>query len=360
MNHFSIPMPFDSSLIEKAVSINQHVSKSRIATMYNCLPFNAKGKSGFEQNRMTDSRVENLDEFLRLVELVQKKDISFVYLMNSLRTISYRSFYRNERKFRKFVQTLLSNGITGIRAASPLLIDYLQCNFPKIQIFCSTSQEYHSIRQYRNLICAYPNIIEVIPSWDENRNFEFLESFVQSFPSMSIELMVNEGCVSGCPFRLHHSLVDPDSRKRKNTRFLHFFTDECSKIIDRNFWLRISMLNVIYPWQIETYNEIGINHFKLVGRNSLLFHDGSYLDIYESYLKGVDDVNLIIDQPIFMFNNNFCNSHILPKYTVRELISLLPNIKYFQTAKPRCGDHCGVHCRVCYDCAQKIQDIYPH
>lgn len=359
MIHFSIPMPLDIALINKAATINRVVQKSTISTMYNCLPFNADGKSGFEQNRMIDTRIRNLDEFLRYVEAVQNKGITFVYLMNSLRKMSYQEFYKNEKRLRLFLKTLLSNGISCIRVASPLLIDYLMCNFPEVNVLCSTSQEYYSIKQYRNLLSSYKNIKQIIPSWEKNRNFSFLESFVELFPETDIELMVNEGCISGCPFRLHHSLIDPESSKSKNTRFSHFFTDECSRIMDQNFWLAVSMLNVIYPWQIDTYYNLGINHFKLVGRNSSKFYDGSYIEIYECYLKGIDDVNQILDKPVFLFNNNFCNSRLSPSYTVRDLMPLLPDIEYFSKTRPRCEDLCGTKCTKCYECAEVLEKTYP-
>ena len=45
---------------------------------------------------------------------------------------------------------------------------------------------------------------EVVPTWDVNKNFAFIKNFKLRFPDKILELMVNEGCIGGCPFRRDH------------------------------------------------------------------------------------------------------------------------------------------------------------
>ena len=351
-------MPFNIDLIGRYAQINGLVENSKITSVYNCLTRNSKGRCGFEQDRVIDEAVNNIDEFLRYSQVAQQYGFKVIYLINSLRTVSDKEFNRIEKRLRKLIIRLIENGIIDIRVASPLIIDYLINSFPIVKVHCSTSMEYKSIREYDNLLSLYNNIIDIVPSWDMNRNFPFLKSFATRHPQVNIEMMANEGCIHGCPFRYYHSVADV-RLQGNNSRFAVFFKEGCKHIFSHDFWYNICMSNIIYPWQIPEYNKIGIYHFKLVGRNSPFLSDGRYVDTYLHYLQGIDNIDSLMDLEFSEFNNFIYLSDYLSHIKVRDVIDLLPDIKHFSKAPFVCFVSCGSECNYCEQLSRKLNEKYP-
>lgn len=358
LNLFSVPMPFDIDHINQIAHINSEVTRSRIQYMYNTLTRNSTDICGFEQTRVSDRRINCIEDMLPFIEQVHKLGIDFVYLLNSPHVMSEKEFSIKEKSLRKTLETLMREGVYDIRVCSPFLIDYIAHEYPQISIRCSTSQELYSIKQYRNLTFLYPQIVEVVPSWDQNRNFRFLSSLHQ-IGNLTIELMVNEGCLSGCPFRIYHSMYEPDEVKCDYPRFASFFKSGCEKNFYHNLWKSICMSNIIYPWQITAYNEIGIYNFKLVGRNTSSFRNGEYINIYRDYLLGVDDIRLIENVPFSVFSNYLMNHPLLRGITVSDVRHMLPDIEYFRSGKTVCTSDCETDCHYCAALAEKLQAKFP-
>lgn len=90
--------------------------------------------------------------------------LEFIYLLNSLRTMLPAEFIQDFENCNRFIELLLSNNIKIIRVTNTQLIEHITKMYPEIEIRTSTSQEYTSIRQYRNLFTIFPNITEIVPS----------------------------------------------------------------------------------------------------------------------------------------------------------------------------------------------------
>ena len=358
VNIFSVPMPFNIDHIERIAAINNNVSKSRIAYMYNTLPGNAAGLSGYEQTRVINNDIGSIEDIIPYIRKVKQHDIGFIYLINSPAFLSENEFTKREPDLRALLERLISEDVMDVRVCNPFILDYITQEFPKIRIRCSTSQEYYTVRQYKRLLYLYHNIVEIVPSWDMNRNILFLES-LNTIPNLVVELMVNEGCLSGCPFRVYHSMFKPGNVDGGYSRFNSFFKMGCEKNFYDHFWENICMSNIIYPWQISAYNELGFYNFKLVGRNTNAFKTGKYIDIYRAYLMGVDDVSLIKDVPFSIFSNYIMVNPALAELTVEKVMNLLPDMQFFINNRPNCGNSCGYTCHYCENLAKRLQKAYP-
>lgn len=358
VNLFSVPMPFNLRQINQIAQINNEVSSSRIQYMYNTLTRNAVDICGFEQTRVVDDRVNCIEDMLPFIEQVHKLGMEFIFLLNSPRVMAEEEFLVNEKKLRRILEILMREGVYDVRVCSPLLVDFLAHEYPQISIRCSTSQEYFSIKQYQNLTFLYPQIVEVVPSWELNRNFRFLSSLRQT-GKLTVELMVNEGCLSGCPFRTYHSMFEPSKVNCNYPRFASFFKSGCEKNFYHDTWKSICMSNIIYPWQITAYNEIGIYNFKLVGRNTSAFRNGKYMDIYHAYLLGIEDIHFIENEPISIFSNYLMNHPLLKGITVSDVRYMLPDIDFFRKGKTVCTSDCRVTCHYCETLAERLQEKFP-
>ena len=176
--------------------------------------------------------------------------------------------------------------------------------------------------------------------------------------------MVNEGCITGCSNRLEHESVFIDNNYEnfdKNNDFsISFCKFHCSKLQKENPIFYITCANHIYPWEIEEYSKIGINKFKLNGRDSLHdYYDSSYVvNMYGKYLRGIESFKKTEDVEIADFVWNFACKRELKNLKVKDVKHLLPDIKYFAKKGDLCSSYCGIKCRYCYKCAEKIQKVF--
>lgn len=353
MYEFSVPMPFDMGQLDMLAAINKEVDKSKITCVYNALPINAVDLCGYEQARVRNSKINSFEDMLPLIEHAKELGFHFVYLINSPDTFDGEEFEQNKEKLNSLCEKLLKYGVGDVRVASTYLIEYLQKHYPEIKVRCSTSMEYTSLKQYNNLLKMYDNIIEVVPSWEETRNFRLLENFHKLHPEIIVEMMVNEGCLAGCPFRMYHSLMK--GHKYENETF---FKRQCDKEIYENLGRTVFMSNIILPWHISAYEKYGINHFKLVGRNAPPeFLKGAYGDVYRDYLLAVDDVKNVWEKPFFEFNHYVLTNPHYKEVKVKDVYDYLPDISYFENKKTNCHDECGAGCTYCEVQSQKLNEI---
>jgi collagenase-like PrtC family protease len=203
-----------------------------------------------------------------------------------------------------------------------------------------------------------------------NRNFKFLESFKNSF-SQNIEIMVNEGCLPGCPFRTHHNSSLLFDKKVSDEYFMQIpdrfklnFNLLCSGQYFQDIWQNMLLTNIVYPWDINTYVEkYNITKFKLVGRNSGTTNKSaqSFFDFYKAYMTGIEDFDAIKDVP-FQFFNHYVQEMkhpVLNTIKIKDVIEYLPKLEYFEQNGYNCANVCGVECKYCYNLANKLKEKYP-
>ncbi len=330
INYFSAPLPFKEQYIDYIAEINESHKLSKINMLYNCLPLNSLDKCGFEQHRCWDENVNSLNDLIKLVNRAKSYNIGFTYLINSVNTPNIDEFRTKRNAFDKFLSSLLNAGIKNLRVSNTFLVNYINSYFPEFILKGSTSQEYYSLKQYSNYLNYFSSINNIVPSWDINKNFTFLKNIKKKYPKLEIELMVNEGCIAGCPFRRDHHSSNIGFSKH-NDEFARFFNLSCSDISNFNKALYICLSNIIYPWEINKYNEYGIHHFKFVGRNAKDFINGTkYLERYSNYLDGIENIENIMDKPFIDFNNYLLGYIPYEKVLVKDIIKLLPRIDFFE------------------------------
>ena len=360
MYEFSVPMPFFKEHIDKLISINKEIEKSKITSLYFSLPTNSTDFTGFEQDRFNWDIETDFNYWKPLIEYTLNNGFDFIYVLNSP-IIHYehdKELYTKLDKLNRLIENLEKLGINKIRLCNPQLMGYISKNYPYIELYLSTSSEIKTIKDYSNLFLEFKNIKECVPSWDVNKNFKLLKNLQSLFPNIKLELMVNEGCLPSCPFRnVHNSMANRETNLENYFYSCKFITQNCSKKMKNDIACYLANNNIIYPWEINEYSKIGINNFKLVGRNSEAFITGKYLEYYKYYLKGVDDIKNILDLPIRYFNHYiFQDKNINLK--VKEIKSYLPDIKHFIKQGHLCSTICNEECNYCFKCARKIQKVF--
>ena len=359
MYEFSVPMAFTQEHIDKIFEINKKVEKSYINTVYFSLPTNSIDYTGFEQDRYVWEFETDFNYWKPLIEQSLHYGANFIYILNSPNVYNYgnEKLESNLEKLDKLIDNLRSLGCNKLRVSNPQLMGYLNKYYSDIELYLSTSMEIKNVKEYTNLFYLFKNIKEFVPSWDLNKNFRFLENIQKKFPNIKVELMVNEGCIPACPFRfIHNNWNSPiiDKRKFKFYYSTKFYISNCSKIRDKNIYYYFCNSNIIYPWEIQEYSKIGINKFKLIGRNSPAFNTGEYIKFYELYLKGIDNIKNI-ENTLIRYFNHYIEENAEYNFTIKDLKPYLPNINHFKKRGQTCSENCGITCNYCLKCAKNMQ-----
>ncbi len=363
MYEISIPMPYEKELTDKILEINKQIEKSKITNVYFALPKTDIDKTGFEQTRTAYKIKTKSDYWFERIIYAMEKGLDFIYLLNSPKPLLYESPHLKKQldKLDSLINNFRKYGIKKIRISNIQLLDYIAKNYPDMELYGSTSYEYTSIKQYRNLLKAFPQIKQIVPSHEVNKNFKLLKNIKEQYPNLQIEIMLNEGCLGGCPFRFWHamsfpSIISPNIDNMNENLTSQYFIKKCTSISDKdNIFNTIFLSNNIYPWQLEEYYKIGINKFKLVGRDdSQGYEDGSFLNSYLKYLKGIDNYKNIENELFRNFIHYHSRTHL--EYKVKEIKPFLPDIKHFVKNGHLCSSTCGSECNYCYKCAEKLKN----
>ena len=213
MYQFSAPMPYNKEDINKLLDINNHVQKSRITSLYACVPRGCEVFTGFEQSRNFAFKDVNWDYWKRLINQTIDNNCDFIYLLNSPRPLDIENpnFSKQLEKLELLLTELRKIGVKKLRVAAGQLMSYIAKHYSDFEILASTSLEYKTIWEYQNFIAFHPEVKQIVPSHDVNKNFLLLKNLRKRYPNVEIELMVNEGCLQGCPNRMFHEMISIDN-----------------------------------------------------------------------------------------------------------------------------------------------------
>ena len=218
MYQFSAPMPYTIDDIQKLININNQIEKSRITSLYACVPRGCEVFTGFEQSRNISVDNVSWDYWKNLIEFTLSQGCDFIYLLNSPRPLDIENseFTKQLEKLDFLLSELKNMGVNKLRLASGQLMAYINKYYPDFQILASTSLEYKTICEYQNFLYFHGEVKQIVPSCELNRNFKMLSHLRKHYPNVEIELMVNEGCLQGCPNRMLHQYISIDRTKTIN------------------------------------------------------------------------------------------------------------------------------------------------
>ncbi len=365
MYEFSVPMPYSKENIDRLVLINKEVERSKITSLYFSLPSTNELFTGFEQTRNQLLHRTSFDFWKNLASHSIDNGFDVIYCLNMPRPLAIETpkFPKQIENLHRLLCEFSKIGINKLRVASPKLMAYLHKYFPDFDIYGSTASDYKLIQEFQNLKLIHPYIKEIVPSHNVNKNFMLLKNIKKI--GFEVEIMVNEGCLQGCSNRFEHecTYTDDNIELYTNNEFFQedFCKNHCIRIERTNPILYLTKGNHIYPWEIKEYSKIGINKFKLNGRDGIKENDNSqnqFINIVELYLKGIDDIKTIENVSIISFASNSSSKKILSKLTVKNTKKYLPNIKHFVKKGHLCSSICTIKCKYCYNCSQKIEKIF--
>lgn len=366
---FSVPMPFSKDSMRRITEINKKLSKTRITSVYNCIPVESEDFTFFEQPRLSEfPEISSLDELFEIATIGKDAGIDFIYICNSPGEKTEEEMMMACDKMDNLISKMKEYGFNKIRVTNLQLIEYLLVNHPDIHVLTSTSQEYSTAQEYLQMLKTFPNIKEILPSWDMNKNIRFIKTLNDTI-DQDIEIMVNEGCLSGCPFRTQHNSYLAKSNKYYQHLIPEsaqplldksFYLSLCGNIFDNHLWRTVCLSNIIYPWEIDKYAQVtGIRKFKLVGRNCSSFRTGDYISIYANFLLAIEKPEILDEESIAITNHYILDTPCFQDIKIKDVKELLPSLDFFIETNPDCKNICGEECFYCYAKARQLQERFP-
>ncbi len=167
-----------------------------------------------------------------------------------------------ERAFLSEVDHLMDLGVDGFVVAVPLLIELIHSAYPHVPISVSTFARIRTVTQgeYFLRLGASTLVIE-----EANRDFALLRGLVRR--GANVEVLVNQTCLQGCPFRGHHlNTSSLASKPGQPCPALEYPIAECGWEMVQDPRRIISGIYV-RPEDLDVYEEVGISRFKVSGRN---------------------------------------------------------------------------------------------
>ena len=345
---FSAPLPFNYDLIDELADYNKGLKKSKVTMLYNNIPMPLSKNFNFwvQINRGENKNIKSFDDFAKYVNYAQSKGFEFCYLMNSAKVMSKNDFPRFQKDFYQILDFIHNIGIKKIKFSNTQVASLINEYGKPFELSSSTAAEYHNLVQYENLITNYPNINFIDIAIDENQNFPFLANMRKRFPKVTLELMVNEMCLKGCPARISHG-ADYD-----------FKVFDCMHVSEQKGMVNhFFKTGVIYPWNLEYYSALGINNFKIVPiMNPELRANYTNLKPLKTYISCVE--NGIANMSAYEFFNEmfFTMINVSKDLSLAELVPYFPHMNQFVKYGDKCAAHCGVDCNYCHMCSRKVEN----
>lgn len=269
---FSLPYNGDAATLDRLLAMNGR-GGNRVREIYLGVPQDIAGSG-----RAGSAGRLSHEEFVALVDRIHAAGVRVDMTMNA--TCGGGDWYADERsgKVVSFIRAMHEeHGVEAVTLANPFHIEKVRAACPDIEISASVLAEVDCVSRAQAF--ARAGATTVTPATSVNRDLKTLAA-MHRVAGLEIKLMVNEGCLYKCPFRLFHmNLIS--HRSKEADREGEGFSFACGDVLGRDP-AELFRSNWVRPEELARYAEVGIAFFKVVGRDMLaskvLRACGAYLD----------------------------------------------------------------------------------
>lgn len=297
MNYYSVPADFKTKTIDKYYVLNNEYPESRVIETYGNITVGYNLGSGRIISTLPEIDLTSLKEY---VKYSRRKNINFNYTLNSS-TLHNKEFTKEGlSEIIAYLKMLKKIGIDSLTISLPSLIEIvksLDLDFNiKASAICQITNA-NIAHEYKSMGCD-----RIVVDESVYRNFTTLKRIKESFGG-NVELIVNAFCFIDCPVRrFHYDQTTDDSVRISSEESTNYYYHRC--ILRRNKEIRnIIKMAWIRPEDIKYYRDIGINNFKIQGRQ--LAKEGDISKVVESYFQESFDGDLMDLMMVFAVATNF-------------------------------------------------------
>jgi len=232
------------------------------------------------------------------VDYARNKDIKFNYTMNATCMGNKEFTEKGISELYRFLCSLQAIGISDLTVALPSVMELVKMTGLNFKIKTSVLGGITNVSKamsYKSLGADKIVIDESI-----NRQFHVIRNICNAF-GPAVEIIVNVVCYKNCIYRpFHYNQMSHDISSE--CKGMTYYSHRC--LLKRmESAANIMRLNWIRPEDIKYYNEIGIQYFKIQGRQAAV--KGDIFRTVESYMREEYDGNLLELLDAFLPTSSF-------------------------------------------------------
>lgn len=344
---FTIPTTFKDDFLRDIDVLNKKFIDSQIVELFGSLPSSIVGSG----RNLWDLPKVNLTTMEKHIKKMHQLGVKFDYLLNPTCLGNTEFTYSGRKKIRQLLNSLYNIGVNTLTISIPLLIEIAKENFPSFEVNTSVLSSIDSLEKVKFYKDIGADRITLDP--DIYRNFSLLKKIRKKFPQIKLQVLANGTCLFRCPMKSYHSNVTSHfSQKLEGRSFSDFippfsFNERCMLIRLQNpvefiksCWIR--------PEDVKIYSDIGINYFKIAGRE---FPAKIILKQVSAYLQRHYDGNLA--DLLMGYFDAYKFKRSLKFYIDNKKLDGF--LKYFLQTYP-CGEGCQ-NCSYCKEVTEKVFEI---
>ncbi len=203
------------------------------------------------------------EELAAYVSSARKREISFFYCLN-VACLGNREFTAEGQRWLVDRLGWLSDcGVEGVVLANPYLIAFAHKRFPQLHIAASTAAAIDSVDKALYYESQGADVL-YLPEFI-NRDFRLLAQIRKRIRAR-IVLLANVGCLLHCPIRQYHiNVVSHSGESLELGAYVDYPLMVCTneKVREPAQMVKATWIR---PEDVAVYEEIGIDEFKLAGR----------------------------------------------------------------------------------------------
>jgi collagenase-like PrtC family protease len=286
VKYFSVPADFNKETIDKYDALNRKYSDSRISETYGNLTMGNRFGCGRSISELPEVDFLALQDFIKYS---RQKDIEFDYTLNTSHMMNREFTGEGVREIKQFLSDLYDSGVRRITAALPSVIDIIRSTGLDFEIKASAICSIDNAN--KALAFKKMGVSKIVTKELINRDFHRLRRIRKVFGE-KVEIIVNTPCHMDCAYRMsHYNQQSSDSITSTNPTSFNYYEHKCMlrRYGDLGNWLKTCWVR---PEDLKYYMQIGINYFKLQGRQAIK-KGGDVVRVAECYFKEEFDGDLV-------------------------------------------------------------------
>lgn len=299
MIYFSIPSDFKISTVDQLYEINNSYEGKKVAETYGQITIN----NVFSSGRSADCLPKvDKTEFEKYIAYLNQKGLSFNYTFNATCNSNMEFSQKGIRDIKNFFLYLYELGIHSVTVASPAIIEIVESLKYKFEVKTSTACQITDVNKAMSF--KKMGVSKIVVDEGINRDFYTIKNIRRAFGE-KVEIIVNTLCHKNCIYRMFH--------------YNQVAHDNCSDLAGSTYYnhrcimkraeagANVLKLNWIRPEDLHLYQNIGIQYFKIQGRQAV--EKGDIIKTVMCYMNESFDGNLI--ELLYCFSNiNAFNTEI--------------------------------------------------
>jgi len=222
---------------------------------------------------VVDLDIDHLGEH---VEVSRKNGINITVAFNAVCYSGRETLPSFEREYCGFLESISSQGVDRIILAHPVLIGLTKRLIPEMHVSVSSFNRVDN--KIRVSYFGEMGADRIILAAELNRKTNELGRIVEDNPDLEFEVILNNGCNYYCPLEYFHDSSQSHMHEFQEERSEHY-PAECTKQLLAEPWT-ILLSPFIRPEDVSKYEELGVDLFKIAGRN---LHEDWIVNVVRAY-----------------------------------------------------------------------------